>query len=80
MMFVAARSNQIFSYLSVVNLLFERVVCDEPVDVADLGLSVSVDPAHGLAVVARVPRSVEDNDSVGADQIDAQTLQNKIGI
>ena len=47
---------------------------------ADLGLSVSVDPAHGLAVVARVPRSVEDNDSIGADQIDAQTLQSKIGI
>lgn len=63
------------SYLSVVDLLFEGVVGDEPVDVADLGLSVAVDPADGLTVMARVPRSIEDYDSVGTDQIDAQALK-----
>ena len=43
----------------------------------DFGLAVSVDPANGLAVVARVPGGVEDDDAVCSDQVDAQTLRNQ---
>ena len=31
-----------------------------------------VDATDGLSVVARVPRGVEDDDAVGADQVDAE--------
>ena len=41
----------------------------------DFGLAVAVDPADGLAVVARVPGGVEDDDAIGTNQVDAQTLK-----
>jgi len=46
--------------------------------VTDFGLAVAVDPADGLAVVARVPGGVEDDDAIGTNQVDAQTLKNII--
>ncbi len=65
--------HSLLAHLPVVDLLLHGVIGDEPVDVAGLLLSIAVHAAHSLGVVARIPRRVQDNHSVGADQVDAQT-------
>ena len=59
--------------LPVVDLLLHGVVGDEAVDVGALLLSEAEHATHGLAVVTRVPRRVQDNDAIRADQVDSQT-------
>ena len=59
--------------LSIVDLFFHSVVGDETIDVALFGLPIPVHPAHGLAVVARVPGGVEHYNAVGTNQVDTQT-------
>lgn len=59
--------------MPVVDLLLQREVAHQPVDVAGLPLAVAVHPAHGLGVVTRVPGGVEHHHAVGADQVHAQT-------
>jgi len=60
-------------YLAVVDILFHCVIGDEPIDKTAAALSIAIDTADGLAVVARVPRSVEHHHTTSADQVDPKT-------
>lgn len=59
--------------LSVVDLLLQCEVAHQPVDVTRLPLTVAVDAAHGLGVVARVPGGVKHHHTVRSDQVYTQT-------
>lgn len=63
----------LFGDLSVVDLLLQCEVAHQPVDVTRLPLTVAVDAAHGLGVVARVPGGVEHHHAVRSDQVYTQT-------
>ena len=65
--------------MPVVDLLLHGVVRHEAVHEAVLGLPVAVDATHGLTIVARIPGRIEDHNTVGADQIDAQTASPEEG-
>jgi hypothetical protein len=57
--------------LTIVDFLLQRIVHDQAVDKAGFLLAVAIDTADGLGVVAGVEAGVEDDDTVGADEIDA---------
>lgn len=63
--------------LSVVDLLLQGEVTDEPVDVAAFDLAVAVHAAHSLGVVTGVPGSIEDYDAIGPDQIYPQAARSE---
>jgi len=58
--------------LPVVDVLLHRVVGDEPIDEAATALAVAVHAAHGLAVMAWVPRGVEHHDAARSNQVDPE--------
>lgn len=59
----------LFGDLAVVDLLLQRKIAHQPVDVARLPLPIAVDTAHGLGVVARVPGGVKNHYTVCPDQV-----------
>lgn len=59
--------------LSVVDLLLKCEVAHQPVDMTRLPLTVAVDAAHGLGVVARVPGGIKHHHTVRSDQVYTQT-------
>lgn len=65
----------LLGHLSVVDLLLQGVIADEAVDVAEFPLTVAVDPAHRLGVVAGVPGGVEHDYAVGADEVHPQAAR-----
>lgn len=69
----------LFGDLSVIDLLLQREVAYQSVDVTRLLLAVAVDAAHGLSVVARVPGGVEHHHAVRPDQVHTQTTSPEVG-
>lgn len=61
--------------LPVVDLLLQREVADEPINVTLLLLAVAVNAAHGLSVVTRVPRGVKHHHTIRPDQVHPQTAR-----
>ena len=57
----------LFGDLAVVDLLLQREVTHQSVDVAGLPLTVTVDAAYSLGIMARVPGGVEYHHSVRPD-------------
>ena len=63
--------------LPVINLPLHGTITDQPVDIAWFGLTIAVDSADSLGVVARIPRDVGYNDTIGSDEIDAKTTSSE---
>lgn len=68
----------LFRDLAVVDLLLQREVGHQPVDITRLPLTVAVDAAHGLRVMARVPGGVKHHHAVRPDQVYAQTTSPEV--
>jgi hypothetical protein len=62
----------LLGYLTIVNLLLHCMIGDETINETVLLLTISKDATHSLSVMTRIPRSIEDNDSIGANQIDPE--------
>ena len=58
---------------SLEDALLDRVVCHETVHKNLLLLADAVCSVHGLEVCLRIPVTVEQDDDIGARQVDAQT-------
>ena len=63
--------------MSIVDFPLHRPVADQSVDVTRLRLSVAVDSADGLRVVAGIPPHVCHNDTVSTNQIDAKATSSE---
>jgi len=59
--------------LALVDLFFDGARAEEAVEEALLLLTISPDTAHGLGVVGGVPVRIEQNEAVGADEVQADT-------
>ena len=63
--------------LSIVDFSLHGAITDQPIDVTGLCLSVAIDSADGLRVVARIPRHVHHYDTVGSNQVNAKTTSSE---
>ena len=76
-MYKSLTRHALFRDLSVIDLLLQGEVTDEAVDVAGFSLTIAVHPTHSLGIVTWVPGGIEQNDTVGADQIYAQAARSE---
>ena len=67
----------LLAYLSIINLLLHRMIRNQPINEAILLLTVPIDAADRLRIMARIPRSVQNNNSIRADQIYAQASSSR---
>ena len=67
----------LFGDLSVVNLPLHGTITDQPIDVARFGLTVAVDSADGLGIIARIPGDICYYDTIGSDQIDTKATSSE---
>ena len=55
------------------DLLLQRALRDEAVDIDDLLLTDAMRTVHGLGVVRRIPIVVIENNRIGSREVDAET-------
>lgn len=79
-MYKSLTRHALFRNLSVIDLLLQGEVANEAVDVARFSLPIAVHPTHSLGIMTWVPRSIEQDDTVGSDQIHAQAARSERNI
>lgn len=65
----------LFGDLSVINLLLQGKVTNQPVNVTGFLLTVAVHPTHGLGVMTRVPGGIEHDNAVRSNEIHTQATR-----
>lgn len=59
----------LFGDLAVIDFLLQCEVAHQPVDMTWLPLTIAVDAAHSLGIVARVPGGIEHHHTVRTYQV-----------
>lgn len=76
-MYKSLTRHALFRHLSVIDLLLQGVVTNEAVDVAWFSLPVAIHPTHSLGIMTWVPGGIEQDNTVGSDQVYAQAARSE---